>query len=111
MAFITKYVGDQYIDNTSNRYALLYAYTVHDLRINYTLKNKCFKELVLSGWIRNLLNKEYISNAWIYKFRSAGYDPRSDDPYANAEGQGMYNKIGAFPQAGRHFFLGLTLKF
>jgi iron complex outermembrane receptor protein len=111
MAFITKYVGDQYIDNTSNRYALLYAYTVHDLRINYTLKNKCFKELVLSGWIRNLLNKEYISNAWIYKFRSAGYDPRSDDPYANAEGQGMYNMIGAFPQAGRHFFLGLTLKF
>ncbi len=113
MAFITKYVGYQYIDNTSNQYAMLDGYTVHDLRVNYTLRNKCFKELVLSGWVRNLLNKKYISNAWIYKFRSAGYDPTSDDPYANTEGQGtgMYNMIGAFPQAGRHFFLGLTLKF
>ena len=113
MAYITKYVGNQYIDNTSNQYALLDAYTVHDLRINYTLKDKCFKELIISGWVRNLLNETYISNAWIYKFRSVGYDPTPDDPYANAEGQGtgMYNSIGAFPQAGRHFFIGMTLKF
>ena len=92
---------------------MLDGYTVHDLRINYTLKDKCFKELIISGWVMNLLNETYISNAWIYKFRSVGYDPTSDDPYANAEGQGtgMYNSIGAFPQAGRHFFIGMTLKF
>ena len=113
LALISKYVGDQYIDNTSNQYAILDAYSVHDLRVNYTLRDKCFKELVISAWVRNLLDEAYISNAWIYKFRSVGYDPTPDDPYANAEGQGtgMYNSIGAFPQAGRHFFVGLTLKF
>ena len=113
LALISKYVGDQYIDNTSSQYAILDAYSVHDLRVNYTLRDKCFKELVISAWVRNLLDEAYISNAWIYKFRSVGYDPTPDDPYANAEGQGtgMYNSIGAFPQAGRHFFVGLTLKF
>jgi iron complex outermembrane receptor protein len=113
LAFITKYVGEQFIDNTSSDYSKLDDYLVNDLRMNYSIKNKFFKEIVLSTWIRNLFNQNYISNAWIYRFKSDGYNPVPDDIYTNAEGEGTgrYNQIGAFNQAGINFFVGLTLKF
>ena len=113
MAFITKYVGEQFIDNTSSQFSLLDDYLVNDLRMSYTIKNKLFKEVVFSAWVRNLFDQNYISNAWIYRFKSIGYNPVPDDIYANAEGEGTgrYNQIGAFNQAGINFFVGLTLKF
>ena len=113
MAFITKYVSEQFIDNTSSQYSKLDAYIVNDLRMSYTLKNKLFKEVVISTWVRNLFDQNYISNAWIYRFKSDGYNPVPDDIYTNEEGEGTgrYNQIGAFNQAGINFFVGLTLKF
>ena len=112
MAFVSKYVGQQYIDNTSSNYAKLDAYLVNDLRISYSVKTKVFKEVVVSSWIRNLFDRNYISNAWVYRFNTVG-DPTSYDAYANAEGSGTnsYNQIGAFNQAGINFFVGLKLKF
>ena len=113
LAFITKYVGEQFIDNTSSMYSKLDDYLVNDLRMSYSIKNKLFKEIVISTWVRNLFNQHYISNAWIYRFISNGYNPVEDDIYANAEGEGTgrYNQIGAFNQAGINLFVGLTLKF
>ena len=112
LAFVSKYVGQQYIDNTSSDYAKLDAYLVNDLRISYSVKTKVFKEVVVSSWIRNLFDRNYISNAWVYRFNTA-VDPTSYDAYANAEGSGTnsYNQIGAFNQAGINFFIGLKLKF
>ena len=113
LAFITKYIGEQFIDNTSSIYAKLDDYVVNDFRMSYSIKNKLFKEIILSSWIRNLFNKNYISNAWIYRFKSDGYNPVPDDVYTNSEGEGTgrYNQIGAFNQAGINFFVGLTVKF
>ena len=112
LALVSKYVGDQFIDNTSSEYAKLDAYLVNDFRVSYSVKTKLFKQVVISSWIRNLLNQNYISNAWVYRFNTTG-DPTSYDPYANAEGSGTnsYNQIGAFNQAGINFFVGLNLKF
>ena len=112
LALVSKYVGDQFIDNTSSEYAKLEAYIVNDFRVSYTVKTKLFKEVVISSWIRNLSNKNYISNAWVYRFNTSS-DPTTYDPYANAEGSGTnsYNQIGAFNQAGINFFVGLNLKF
>ena len=112
LALVSKYVGDQFIDNTSSAYAKLDAYLVNDFRVSYKVKTKLFKEVVISSWIRNLLNQNYISNAWVYRFNTTG-DPTSYDPYANTEGSGTnsYNQIGAFNQAGINFFVGLNLKF
>tara|TARA_B110000046_G_scaffold151371_1_gene160056 strand:- start:111 stop:2402 length:2292 start_codon:yes stop_codon:yes gene_type:complete len=109
---VTKYVGEQFIDNTSSEFAKLDAYLVNDFRVSYSVKTKVFKELVISSWVRNLFNKNYISNAWIYRFNTTG-DPTSYDSYANAEGSGTnsFNQIGAFNQAGINFFLGLKLRF
>ena len=59
---LPKYVGDQFIDNTSNENAKLDAYLVHDFRLTY-LKTTLFKEIEFSAWLRNLANQHYISNA------------------------------------------------
>ena len=112
LALVSKYVGDQFIDNTSSEYAKLDSYIVNDFRVSYTVKTKLFKEVVISSWIRNLSNQNYISNAWVYRFNTTS-DPTTYDPYSNAEGSGTnsYNQIGAFNQAGINFFVGLNLKF
>ena len=112
LALVTKYVGDQYIDNTSNTDRMLAAYLVNDIRMQYSVKTKLFKEIVWSAWVRNFTNTQYVSNAWVYKFKSANYNPVPDDAFANKESvDGRYNLIGAFPQAGINFFTGLILKF
>ena len=107
---LSKYVGDQYIDNTSSDFAKLDAYLVHDLRISYLIKSNLFREVEVSSWIRNLSNQNYISNAWVYRFNTA-FDPTSYDMYANPENGNTYNQIGAFNQAGINFFVGLKLRF
>ena len=112
LAVISKYVGDQFIDNTSNTDRMLNAYIVNDIRMQYSMKTKLFKEIIFSAWIRNFTNTQYVSNAWIYKFKSDYYNPVSDDAFVNSESvDGRYNMIGAFPQAGINFFTGLILKF
>jgi iron complex outermembrane receptor protein len=111
-AVVTKYVGEQFIDNTSNTDRMLNAYLVNDIRMQYSMKTKLFKEIIFSTWIRNFTNTQYVSNAWIYKFKSDYYNPVSDDAFVNRERvDGRYNMIGAFPQAGINFFTGLILKF
>ena len=111
LALVSKYVGEQYLDNTSSEYGKLEDYFVHDFRASYTVKTKLFKEVVISSWVRNLLNQNYISNAWIYRFQAGSY--ATSDPYVNTENQneGKYNMIGAYNQAGINFFVGLKLKF
>ena len=109
-ALLSKYVGNQYIDNTSSDFAKLDAYLVHDLRISYLIKSNLFREVEVSSWIRNLSNQNYISNAWVYRFNTA-FDPTSYDMYANPENGNTYNQIGAFNQAGINFFVGLKLRF
>ena len=58
--------------------------------------------------INNVLNNKYESNAWTYRFISENYDPRQDDIYVT-KGEKGYNMSGYFPQAGRHYLLGITL--
>ena len=115
LAFITKYVGEQFIDNTSNENAKLDDYSVHDFRLTYLKKTNLFKEIEFSIWLRNLANQHYISNAWVYRFKYSGnaVDPNdwSYSEYNNAESTNTFNQIGAFNQAGINFFIGLKLRF
>ncbi|MAW84692.1 MAG: TonB-dependent receptor [Crocinitomicaceae bacterium] len=115
LAFITKYVGEQFIDNTSNENAKLDDYAVHDIRLTYSKKTNLFKEIEFSAWLRNLANQHYISNAWVYRFKYSGnaVDPNdwSYSEYNNAESTNTFNQIGAFNQAGINFFMGLKLRF
>lgn len=111
VAWISKFVGKQYIDNTMNDTRALDSYWVNDLRIRYQLKDWGLREIGLNFMLRNLLNSQYVSNAWVYRFNSPSYDPRPDDPYVNQADGSYYNMIGLYPQAGINFMLGLDMKF
>jgi iron complex outermembrane recepter protein len=101
VSLFSKYVSEQYIDNTMNRERMLDGYTVSDLRISYLISGRMFRELELSFTINNFFNTQYISNAWIYK----GY-------MEDVTGRSQLRVLddGYFPQAGRHFLAGLRLR-
>ena len=96
IALQTKYVGSQFLDNTGRAAAELSGYFVNDLRISYGFRQRLLKEFRFTIAVRNLLNELYESNAWIYRYSLGG----------------QFNQlVGLYPQAGRHFMVGIDLKF
>ena len=108
---ISKYVGEQFIDNTSSSDRMLNDYLVNHSRITYNWQNNLFKTAKITFQINNILNNKYVSNAWVYRFISDYWDPRSGDPYINKDSQRGYNQASYFPEALRNFMLSLTLGF
>lgn len=94
--FISKYVGKQYIDNTSNDKRALDAYFVNDLNLNYSFKTGLFDEMGLFLNVSNVFSQKYETNAWIYRYY-----------YENEE----YMMNGYFPQATINFLAGISVKF
>lgn len=92
---LSKYVGRQFIDNTSNPENSLDAYFVNDLIFSYHFKTNKAISGDFSLKISNLLNHEYESNAWVYRYYFEG---------------NYYSMDGYFPQAGRFYLTSLTLK-
>lgn len=95
-SFISRYVGDQYIDNTSNNERKLDAYFVSDVKMGYKFNTALIKNVSLDLLINNIFNAEYETNAWVYSY------------YFDA---GRHAMDGYFPQAGTNFLVGLTLSF
>jgi len=91
-----KYVGDQFIDNSSDETNKLDAYFYSDFRLTYTLKLQRIKEIGLSLMVNNWTNSLYSSNAWSYRY--------------NFDGEVLVDQ-GLYPQATTNFLLGLQLKF
>ncbi len=96
ISLITKYVGKQYIDNTSNENFILDPYFVNDLRISYTFTPNWAQGITLSLLLINLLNEKYETNAWLYRYYSGGEE---------------YFMDGYYPQAGTHFMFSLNMSF
>jgi len=105
-----KYVGSQFIDNTSNESAMLDSYFFSDFRVGYTLKTDWISEIGITLLVRNIFDARYSNNAWTYRYRST-WDGRDFDPYTQLEEGTTYNLTGFYPQAGRNFLLGVNLKF
>jgi iron complex outermembrane receptor protein len=94
VSFNTKYVGKQFIDNTSSNDRKLDAYTVNDLLLSYELNTKIVKKATFTFMVNNLLNERYESNAWVYRYSSGNSFGKMD---------------GYFPQAGTNLMLGINL--
>ncbi len=92
---IGKYVGRQYLDNTSNKDRSIADYTLADLRINYNLPVRPFRELGLMLTVNNLFNRMYESNGYTYS-------------YIESSARTAVNYY--FPQAGTNFLLGVSVK-
>ena len=105
-----KYIGKQYIDNTSNDFTTLNPYFYSDIGVQYTWKPQFIHAIKLSVLARNILDAQYSANAWTYRYLST-YDGRNDDPYTQLEQGNTYNLTGYYPQAGRNFLAGVVLEF
>lgn len=112
IALSHKYVGKQYIDNTSNERAQLPAYGFSDMRLQYDFSYKKIKKAYVKLLINNVLNQKFSSNAWAYRFYSE--NPAGLDVYPSVladSKKNYYNMIGLFPQAGRNFMLAVGVQF
>lgn len=109
--FISKYVGEQFIDNTSSNDRKLNDYLTNNLRITYNIKNNWFEIAKLIFQVNNLIDNEYISNAWVYRFISDDWDPTGSDDYINTDSERGYNQAAYFPEATRNYLVGITLGF
>lgn len=107
----TKYVGDQYIDNTSSEKRMLESYLISNFQIDYHIKSSIFTKAKISFLVNNLFDIEYVNNAWIYRYISDSSDPREYDDYTTQGDGNIYDMAGYFPQATRNYLLGLTLGF
>lgn len=99
IAFLSKFVGEQYLSNTDTEASKLDSYFTSDLNIIYEIETKSiFKSIVFTGLVNNIFNKEYVDRGYIY------LDYWST-PGTTQEAQGYY------PQATINFLAGVTLKF
>ena len=72
ISFINKYVGRQYLDNTSQQSRSLDPYYVADLRFNYALENIFFKSTGIFVQLNNVFNKKYEANGYTFSYISGG---------------------------------------
>jgi iron complex outermembrane recepter protein len=93
---LTKYVGSQYLDNTSNESRKIDAYLVNDLRVSYSFKPSFMREVSFSLLANNIFNTQYSSNGYTYGYLGGSTEYR----------QNYY-----FPQAGRNYLAMLALRF
>jgi iron complex outermembrane recepter protein len=96
LTLLTKYVGKQFLDNTSNNDRAIEPYLINDLRFRYTWKPTFIKEIGISFLLNNILDVEYESNGYTWGYLA---------------GSVAYRENYYYPQAGRNFMVMLDLKF
>ena len=96
ISLLSKYVGRQYLDNTSQKSRSLNPYYLQDVQLSYILKSKVFKETNLILQLNNIFDKKYEPNGYSFSYIYGG-DLTTENYY--------------FPMAGFNFMIGLNLKF
>ncbi len=96
IALLSKYVSEQYLDNTSNSARKLDAFFVNDLRLNYNTSFKGLKNIGFTLLVNNLFSKNYESNGYTFSYLYGG----------TFTTENFY-----FTQAPGNFLLSLSLKF
>ncbi|WP_296618817.1 TonB-dependent receptor [Marivirga sp.] len=91
-----KYVGKQYLDNTSNDERALDPYFVSDFVGSYQFSLPFLKTAELKLMVNNIFNEMYSSNGYTFGYNAGTYSVRENYLY---------------PQAGTNFLLGLNLRF
>ncbi len=93
---LTKFVGNQFLDNTSNEDRMIESYFINDLRLAYQLQAFGMQKIEFTFLINNLLNVTYESNGstWGYLYDGS-----------------LYQQNNYYPQAGINFLTGISLKF
>jgi iron complex outermembrane receptor protein len=100
LAWMTKFVSKQFMDNTSDDDRSLNAFFVNDIRASYSIKPKAerrplFKEFSFSLLVNNIFNHLYESNGYTYSYI---YDNQVTT-------ENFY-----YPQAGTNFLLAVKVR-
>ena len=92
----SRYIGNQFLDNTSNTKRIIKAYLINDLKLEYKLSSKPFQNLFLKFSINNIFNEMYSSNGYTFGyFGGATFEVRENYLY---------------PQAGRNYMFSIKFK-
>ena len=97
LAINGKYVGKQYLDNTSADSRSIPGYFVSNLSLTheFTLRHG---RLGLGGYVNNLFNNMYYADGWCWK------------NILDSDGE-LYDGIGIFPQAPVNFMFKISYRF
>ncbi|GAB4332148.1 MAG: TonB-dependent receptor [Flammeovirgaceae bacterium] len=95
ISLLSKYVGKQFLDNTSTDTRSIKEYNTQDIRFRYSFSTKDFKEINVGVLINNVFDKKYESNGYTY-----GWIYEQQTTYQN-----YY-----YPQAGRNFMCTVNIK-
>ncbi len=96
ITFMNKYVGRQFLDNTTNIKRSIAPYYVTDARLNYTIKTKLIPEIGILFAVYNVFSSKYETNGYTYSY------------YTDADLNTFNYKA---PAAPIHFLGGISLKF
>jgi iron complex outermembrane receptor protein len=95
LTLLGKYVGDQFLDNTSNEARKIDAYFTSNCRVDYIIEDKFFKEIIIGVSVNNLFNQFYANNGYTWGYYAGGQFTQENFYY---------------PQAGINWMARLTLK-
>lgn len=98
---IAQYVGEQYLNNSMQKGAMLDSYFVSNLMLSYTFKWQTVKALTLGVTVNNIFNEMYESNGWA----SSSYIIAPDGSRSRE------NYAGFFPQAGTNVMGRIMIRF
>ena len=99
--WMSKYVGKQYLDNTSNDSRSLDAFFTNDIRVSYQMQPRFFKSLELNLMVNNVFNELYEPNGYTFSYFVPG----------ETSGRELITENFYYPQAGTNFLFGLVMKF
>lgn len=91
----SKYVGEQFLDNTSNRNRMLDAYYLQNVRLMYSLKGRSIKQMDFIFQANNVFNHQYSANGYTFNYISGG----------ELSVNNFY-----FPMAGINFMAAINIK-
>jgi iron complex outermembrane receptor protein len=102
-AFLSKYVGEQFLGNIESPLSKLDAFFTNDLNFVYTLKGiPAVKSIDFSLLVNNVFDIDYISNGYFFTF---------DDDFSVPDTTTTIEGAGFYPQAGINFLAGVTVNF
>lgn len=91
----TKYVGKQFLDNTSNEDRKLPSYTFSNLRIAYDWDPPYIGKIQFTGLINNIFDAKFSSNGYTYSYLAGD----------------IITENFVYPQAGINFMAGMNIQF
>jgi iron complex outermembrane recepter protein len=95
LSLLSKYVSQQYLDNTGNASRKLDDYFVNDLRAIYTFKKGWFTAASIIAQVNNVFNVKYEPNGYTFSY---------------LYGSQFITENYFFPMAGTNFMVGLNVK-